>query len=154
MSDRGRKDEEQVRRLMMAALDGELSAAEQTELEGMLAADEGLRREWDRLQRVKEVTGTMALKRPPDEVWDGYWMSVYNRLERGVGWILVSIGAIVLTSFGLWRFVEQLLADTGVPGFVKFGIFALLVGSIVLLFSVIREKFFTWRRDPYKGVER
>ena len=33
-------------------------------------------------------------KKPPKEVWKFYWVSVYNRLERRIGWILLSIGAI------------------------------------------------------------
>ena len=34
------------------------------------------------------------LKKPPKEVWKLYWTSVYNRLGRRIGWILLSIGAI------------------------------------------------------------
>jgi len=152
----GQDDErrERARRLMMARLDGELSGQEHQELERLLGENAGLRQEWEKLQRVKEVTGTMALKRPPEEVWDGYWRSVYNKAERGIGWILVSIGAIVLLSYGLWMMVGEILADADMPGFVKFFLFALLVGLAVLLVSVIREKLFTRKDDPYKEVER
>lgn len=154
MNGRGRDDGERSRQLMMAALDGELSGTERNDLERLLADSPELREEWARLQRVKEVTTTMALKRPPEEVWDHYWTSVYNRAERGLGWILVSIGAMVLISFGLWEFVQSIMAESNMPGFVKIAVFALLVGLVVLAFSVIREKLFTRRRDPYKEVER
>ena len=140
--------------MMMAALDGEVSAEERNELDRKLASDPELRQEWDRLRRVKEVTSSMGLKRPPDEVWDDYWTSVYSRFERGLAWILVSAGAVVLLSFGLWELVGHILADSDLPGFVKISVFALMVGLVVLLVSVIREKLFTRRRDPYKEVQR
>jgi hypothetical protein len=139
---------------MMAALDNELSETERQELDRLLEADAGLRDEWARLRRVKEVTNDMAYRKPPEEVWERYWESVYNQLERGVGWILVSIGAIVLAGYGLWEFVASLLEDTSAPWFLKLALFSLLIGGAILLFSVIREKLFTRGRDPYREVQR
>jgi hypothetical protein len=138
----------------MSALDGELTARERRELEGLLNADSSLRDEWNRLTRVKEVTQSMSLRKPPDEVWEDYWASVYSRLERGIGWILVSIGLIVLVSYGAWRGVEELIADAGLPWFLKGAILATTVGLAVLFVSVVREKLFVRSRDPYKDVQR
>lgn len=145
---------ERVRQLMMRSLDGELPAREQEELERFLAADPALREEWDRLVRLKEVTRSMMLRKPPDEVWKDYWASVYSRLERGIAWILLSIGAIVLISYGAWTGVQQLLAEVTTPWFVKAGILATVVGLVVLFVSVVREKLYVGRRDPYKDIER
>ncbi len=146
--------DERVRQLLMSALDGELTARERRELEGLLNADSSLRDEWNRLTRVKEVTQSMSLRKPPDEVWEDYWASVYSRLERGIGWILVSIGLIVLVSYGAWRGVEELIADAGLPWFLKGAILATTVGLAVLFVSVVREKLFVRSRDPYKDVQR
>ncbi len=143
-----------VHHLMMAALDGELDDAGRAELESRLAADDELRAEYERLEHVKELTMMSKVQEPPQEQWDTYWQSVYRRLERGVGWILVSLGALVLASWGLWQGITSLLADTGVPSPVKLAIFAVGVGSLVLVFSVFREKLFTYRHDPFKEVER
>jgi hypothetical protein len=154
MSDTGRNERDRALQLMMAAMDDEIDAAGREELETMLRSDAGLRDEWDRLRRVKEATRKMTLRKPPEEVWDRYWVSVYNRLERGIGWILASVGATILISFGLWKFVEALFEDRSMPGFIRISILLLIVGLVVLLVSVIREKFFTGRRDAYKEVER
>jgi ferric-dicitrate binding protein FerR (iron transport regulator) len=145
---------ERVRHLLMSGLDGELSAEEREELEGLLAADSNLRDEWHRMSKVKEVTQSMALRKPPDEVWEDYWASVYSRLERGVGWILVSLGGIVLLSYGAWRGVQALIADAEMPWFLKGAILATAVGLVVLFVSVLREKLFVRGRDPYKDVQR
>lgn len=155
MSDREvRSPEERARQLMMAGLDGEFQADERRELERLLDENPGLRREWDRFQRVKEVTNTMAFRRAPEEVWTDYWASVYSRLERGIGWILFSLGAIVLVSYGVWQGVSDLLADTSLSWILKAAILALCVGVVVLLVSVLREKLFVGRRERYKDVER
>lgn len=148
------RDEHDVRHLMMAALDGELAAAERAELERRLAAEPDLRKEWERLQRLKELTKMSKIKSPPEEQWDHYWRSVYNRIERGIGWILVSVGAAVLIGYGLWHAVQNLLGATDMPEYLKLAIFAVLVGGVVLLISIVREKLFTYRHDPYKEVER
>ncbi len=155
MSDReARSVEERARRLIMAELDGELLAGERGELERLLEEHPALRGERDRLQQVKEVTDSMGLRRAPEEVWSDYWASVYSRLERGFGWILVSLGAIVLLSYGAWEVVSQMLEDTILPSFVKYAFLALFIGAVVLLVSVLREKVFVGRRQRYKDVER
>ena len=145
---------ERAQQLMMGALDGELSDTERGELNSLLDADAKLREEWQRLQNVKEVTSTMALRSPPEEVWDHYWTSVYSRFERRVGWILLSLGAIVLLSYGLWTAAQEILADATLPGVVKAAVFVVVVGTVVLLVSVIREKWFVHKSDPYKDVQR
>lgn len=147
-------ERERAQGLMMAAVDGEISPDERSELDRMLDQDPELRREWERMGRVKEVTRTMTYRKPPDEVWGRYWTSVYNRFERGIGWILASIGAVVLLGYGAWSGVEALFEDSSVPLFLRLAILAVAVGLAVLAVSVIREKLFTRRHDPYKEVER
>jgi hypothetical protein len=147
-------DRVKLRVLMMAALDGEITPGDAEELEQGLAADGELRQEWESMRRVKEVTGEMGFRKPPEEVWGRYWTSVYNRTERGVGWILASVGAIVLAGYAAWEIVQQILASSGIPWAIKLAIFAVALGGIILSISVAREKFFTWRKDPYKEIER
>lgn len=142
-------DLDRAHALMMSSLDGESTAAEREELNGLLARDPGLAAEWKRLRRVKEVTATMTLRQPGNEVWDRFRISVMHRAERGVAWVLIAAGALILGIWGLWEWLETLLADTGVPAVVKVGVVALLVGGLVLLVSVVRERFFLHRRDPY-----
>lgn len=150
--DTGRID--RVRELLMRALDDELDSAQRDELERLLSDNPELREEWKHLSRLKEVTANMKLRNPPEEVWDGYWTSVYSRFERGLAWILVSIGAIVFGSWGAWAVVRDLMADNDLPTFVKWGILALIVGLVMLLVSVLRHRIFVSKSDPYKEIER
>jgi len=148
-----------ARELMMAVLDGEHTGAERTELDRLIADDPALGDEWRRLSRVKEATTTMALREPSSETWDRYWMSVYNRTERKVAWLLVGFGALVLLAYGLWHAVpalaESLFDATDVPVVVRGAVAALLTGAVLLIVSVIREQLSTKRTDTYdKGVSR
>jgi hypothetical protein len=146
--------DERTRHLMMAALDHELPHADVAELDRLLADDPVLQAEWHQLQRVKEVTTTMRLQEPPREVWDGYWLGIYQRMERGLAWILVSVGAIIVLSWGAWEGLRELWFDEGVPMLVKMGTVTLVVGIVALVVSVAREKLFVRRTDPYKDVLR
>lgn len=154
MSSRHDEHRERAHALMMAALDDELSSAERTELDGILASDESLRNEWEKLKNVKEVTKTMTFREPPEEVWETYWVSVYNRAERGLGWLFLSLGWIVVFGWAGWHAVDAILADTEIPRLIKLAIFAGVLGAGILFFSVIREKWFARKRDAYKEVLR
>jgi ferric-dicitrate binding protein FerR (iron transport regulator) len=136
--------------LMMAALDGEASAAEREELDALLARSAELAAEWGRFERLKEVTAGMRLNSPPEEVWDRYWTTTYRRAERGIAWLLVIAGAVVLAGYWIWHAVEAFLADTGTPLFLRAAIAAVAIGALILVVSVVREKIFTARRDPYQ----
>ena len=140
--------------LMMAALDGECTAGERRELDALLAERPELAADWNRLQRLKEVTMTMGVARPPEEAWDRYRRSTLHRTERSVAWVLIAVGGGVLAATSLWLWIESWLASD-LPLFVKVAIGAVLVGGALLLVSVVRERWFLWRQDPYsREVER
>jgi hypothetical protein len=92
----------------------------------------------------------MKLNSPPEEVWDRYWTTTYRRAERGIAWLLVIAGGLVLAGYWIWHVVEALLADTGTPLFLRAAIAAVAIGALILVVSVVREKIFTARRDPYQ----
>lgn len=146
-------ERDRFRLLMMKALDGELAGSEHSEFENFLR-DEECRQEWQSFRKVKEATVDLKLASPAPEVWDGYWRGVYNRMERGIAWILVSLGAVVLCAWGALEAVSALWADAQVPLIVKIAIFTLAAGLFLLFFSVIRERWFTSRHDKYKEVVR
>jgi len=135
-------------------LDADITAEENAELENLLASDSELKNEFDEQVRIKGVLTKMKLKNPSVEIWDSYWLGVYNKLERGLAWILVSIGAAILIMYGSYEAVSEMFKDTSTPAFVKIGVTALVVGGLILLFSVIREKLFTGKHDKYKEIQR
>jgi anti-sigma factor RsiW len=147
-------DLDRVHALMMAALDDECSAEDRQELEASLAQHPALAAEWRRLQRVKEVTVTMAVREPPDEYWDRYRATGWHRAERSIAWILVAAGAGVLGVWGLWHWLGAVMGSEA-PMLIKAAIVAVVAGGLLLLLSVVRERWILSRRDPYsKEVTR
>ena len=145
---------DRTRELLMRALDDELAPEERRELEALLDRDPTLRAERERLGRLKEVTAEMKLRHPPEQLWDDYWNSGYRRLERGIGWILVSFGVIVVGGWAAWQFVTALIADTEMPPLIKAGILAGSLGLVVLAVAVLRDRLFVRKTDPYKDIQR
>ena len=145
---------ERWRQLLAGYVDGELTPQERAEVEQALAEHPELRQELEEFRRLKEVTGMMRYADLPDEVWERYWESLYRKLERGLGWILFSVGAIVLLLFGGFLALKELLTDPMAPLWVKVGVSALTAGGIILLVSYGRERLFAYRRERYREVQK
>lgn len=145
---------ERYQLLMMGYLDGELSPAEQTEflqhLEACPACEEELRQH----RQLKEITGRMRFIEPEDRLWELYWSNVYNRLERKVGWVLFSIGAVLLLSYATFQLLEEMFLHEGISWSVRIGVISLIVGFYTLLASVIRERIAIRRSDRYEDIKR
>ncbi len=140
--------------LLMKKIDDEISRAEVKEFEEIVAKYPECRAEWKEQQKIKEAAQMLKYTNPPDEIWDSYWLGIYNRLERKIGWILLSVGSIVLIAYGLINAALGLIADTAIPVWLKAAIFISAIGFAILLVSVIREKIFTYKSDPYKEIKR
>lgn len=151
MKDLKRKRFEQ---LMMQSLDNEISESEQHELDIMITKNSDWCQEYESFKQLKEMTQTMKFKKQPLETWDVYWTRVYNRLERGIAWVLVSVGAAICVTFAGFRVIEHVFRDEGLHLVLKIGFLLLLAGGTLLLVSAIRERIKTGHNDPYKEVIR
>jgi hypothetical protein len=149
-----RSEQERLYTLLMVAVDGKLTSEEQAEFDRLMTKYPEFKEEKKKYQKLKEVTQTMKFKSPPTEVWDRYWVNIYNRIERGIAWIILSIGCIILLTYGIFKAVESIIADPQLEGIIKVGILAVIAGAVILLVSVMREKLFTRKTDPYKEVQR
>ena len=89
--------------------DNELNAEEKVEFNNILESDAELKKEFKEQNRIKEVLRKMKLKNPSREVWDSYWMGVYNRIERGIAWVVISIGALIFFGYASYEVVNALL---------------------------------------------
>jgi len=141
---------EEISVLISGYIDGELDRESREKVEQHLAECAACQREAAQFRRMTEVADTMKFRDPPDEVWKTYWQGVYNRLERGTGWVIFAIGLAVLVAYGIYEFVT----DPGVAALVKVLIAAPIVGLVVLFISVLREKMAVNRYDKYKDIQQ
>lgn len=145
-------EHEQIKKLISSYHEDVLNNTQKKQVEEHIAACDECRHEFEEMRRFEEVMEKMELKQAPKEMWQVYWSSVYNRLERRVGWIFLSIGAIILLFFGGYKMVENIIVDPTIPLLLKVGILAALAGLVILLISIGRERIFVRQRERYKEV--
>lgn len=145
---------DEIRELLAGYQDGELDGAQAAAVREHLAGCETCRAELARLNKVKEVASKVQYKDLPLEVWEGYWQGVYRRIERGLGWIFASLGAVILLCFGLFQLVRDFFLRPEISIFAKLGVGAMIIGGAFLLVSLIRERMFAYHRERYREVQR
>ena len=140
--------------MLSGYIDGELTDEEKVDLERHLKSCAECSAELEAFYKLKEVTGAMKYADIPEHVWENYWVGIYRRFERGIGWIFLSIGAIILLAFAGYCLVSDFFLNPDKPLLLKFAVGAGGMGLIILLVSIIRERLFAYNRDRYKEVQR
>jgi hypothetical protein len=134
--------------------DNNLSEEEKEELKKLISRDKKNEEELKDMDKLKEVI-EMLEPVDPEKDWEEYWSCLYNRLERGIGWILFSIGAVLTLSFFGFQFIKELIRDPQIAIYAKIGLMSLVVGLAILFVSVIRERITLAKTDKYsKEVKR
>ncbi len=144
--------DDKMRKLLAGYVDGELTEEERAAFERELENNAELQAELEEFRKLKEVTGMVRYADLPDEVWENYWHSLYRRIERGVGWILFSLGAILMLGFGLYHVLSEFYRNPEISVLLKIGVTTLGGGVVILLVSFIRERLFAFYRDRYREV--
>ena len=140
---------EEFKPMMMGYLDGELQPEQRAWFESHVAACEACALELAEFRKLKEELAMMKFKEPPDAELEQYWRSIYNRLERGLGWLLFSMGAIILLCYGGFKLVEETIKNPAIALLVKAGILAFVFGMVILFVSLLRERLAVRKADKY-----
>ena len=140
--------------LLMGYLDNELSAEQRQQFEEHLAGCGECAGELEEFKKLKAITDEVTLVEPEDRIWQDYWDGIYNRIERSVGWIVFSVAAILLTIYGGFKLIEEMIKDPDIETILKVGLLALIAGLVILFVSVLRERIYFWKKDRYKDVRR
>lgn len=135
--------------LAMAYVDGELSAEGRAELESRLDQSPELRREVSALKELELLARAAAPKEPMDHEWAALAQDPVQRAALGLGWILLGLGFLGLSAFGLWQ-----LFRSEAPPALKLLFSALLLGGVLLLGATLRARLRTLPLDPYRKVRR
>lgn len=145
---------EEIKKLITAYLEGELRDEEKKLAESHLSSCEECQKEFEDLNQLEEVLNKMKLQKPSKEIWDVYWSSVYNRLERKVGWIVLSIGLIILICIGAFPAIDAFFTNPETPLLLKIGLVIFVCGGIIVFVSILREQLFFRKRERYKEVNK
>ena len=134
----------------MRFLDGEMTESEKQVYEKHVQTCPDCHKELKELGRIVELTDELRFKPPDDEFWEGYWESIYRRVERSTGFFLLVIGVVGVLIYGIIEAVTS-------PKFLSYeglSVTVILVGLVVIFISVARERYHESKSDPYKGVKR
>ena len=145
---------ENYRKLMMGAVDNELTSTEIESLNRHLESCSSCFREYNSFKELGKVTEKMKILMPEDKFWDGYWEGIYRRMERSAGWLLFSIGALILILFGAFEVSREFFWNPEIPLILKLGCAVLGTGAIVLLVSALRERLYAECHQRYRDVRR
>ena len=136
--------------LLMGLLDKELTPEETAEVNDHLTRCEACRKEYEQIREASGKIETVSFIEPRDEVLEQLWKFPYSRLTRNSGLFLVLGGVLLLIIYGIFEFLGS-GEEAVIP---KIGVVAVLIGCVILLLSVIRERIHTYKVDPYKEVKR
>jgi hypothetical protein len=129
-------EKEDFQLLLMAAIDGELSAEEQARFEEYLHRDSICRKEWQDYSRLKTMTAGIKFIQPSPEVWKQYRNSIAKRIQHRVHWLFPAIGSSVALIFLVIKISETLLTDPNLQLVFKTGILVILVCAMLLVIPV------------------
>jgi len=139
---------------MMGYMDGELDEEQKKDFQDHIASCTDCTAELEEFKNLKQMTDQVTLTEPEDKIWEQYWSNIYNRVERSIGWILLSIAGIFLLIYSGFKLIEEIINDPTVDIILKVTLLALIAGLSVMFVSALRERLFIRKKDRYKDVRR
>jgi hypothetical protein len=140
--------------LLMGYLDNELDDEQKQTFQKHLLNCSDCKKELEEFRQLKDITDEVHFVELEDRVWDRYWSGVYNRVERGLGWVLSSVAGIILLVYGGFKAIEEAIKDPTISVVLKAALLMLIAGLAMLFVSVLREKLYFMKKDRYKDVRR
>lgn len=141
---------EEIRQLLSAYLDRELTQAEDQRVRIHLEDCEECRRACEELARLQELTRSLEFEEPPEARMKELEKSLSVQAPRRLGWLFILAGLAAWLIYGAvtwvrhWRppTVEELIAS------------AVVIGFVMLLVSVVIERVRQLPHDKYRRIEK
>ncbi len=141
---------EQNQGLLMGLMDKELSPAESHEVNEHLIRCAACREEYDKLCESSKKLSGIAFCEPDEQILSRIWQSPYSRFSRNAALWMILSGWLALMGYGLFT----ALTAPGEALLPRLGTGAVILGFVILLVSVVRERIRGYQTDPYKEVKR
>lgn len=131
---------------LMRYLDGELSPDDRARVDSELETSTELQREVAVFRALKSDFRELDF---PQAQRSSVWDRVNRQVHRPIGWILFIAGLLIWMTYGTFVF-----ATSAVSAWEKLATGAVAIGIMMLLASVIWERYREWDSDPYRDVQR
>jgi len=130
--------------LLVGLLDGELTPDENRQINDHLTRCAACRKEFEELRETTGKLSAISFREPGDKVLTQVWKSPYSRLMRNTSLVLIIGGYAALVGYGLFGFLTSGAEE--LPA--KMGLAAVVLGFLILLVQLIRERIRTYKTDP------
>jgi anti-sigma factor RsiW len=144
------KDCDPFKGLLVGLLDGELTPDETRQINDHLTRCAACRTEYEQLRETNGKLAAITYREPADVVLDQVWRSPYSRFARNASLVLIIGGYAGLMGYGLFELLTS--GTKELPA--KMGLAAIVLGFLILLVQLIRERIRTYQTDPYKEIKR
>lgn len=144
------KNCEPFKGLLVGLLDGELTPEETRQINEHLTRCAECRTEYEQLRETTGKLAAITFREPDDAVLAQVWNSPFSRLARNSSLVLIIGGYVGLIGYGLFEVFTS--GTKELPA--KLGLAAIVLGFLILLVQLIRERIRTYKTDPYKEIER
>ena len=134
--------------LVVIVADGTATKEEEAELKSYIESRPELAGELDAHIQIKSITDNWMERVKLDLIEDE--QNQARKPERNIGLILLGIGISLLYGFAIY----QMLSDPETPLVVQIGIATAGTGLAILLFSLIRQRIITSKKDKYSEIIR
>ena len=143
-------DCEKYKTLLIGLADQELTQDESAEIHDHLNRCGECRKEYNEMLGTGKILQGVSFDEPEDEVLESLWKAPYSRWAKVSGLVLVVGGWVALVVMA----IVQIFTDSGESLFSRVTGGAVVIGFIIILLYVIRERMATYKVDRYKGVKR
>lgn len=141
---------EQVKHMLSACLDDELTQAESQRVRIHLEDCRECRSDFQQLKQLKRITAELKFADPPEEIMEKLERRLSVQAPRSMGWGLFLSGVVAWLAYAGYLF----LTDPGVATFEKLLAGAVVIGLVLLLISVARRRWLEMPHDRYRGVKK
>jgi anti-sigma factor RsiW len=130
----------------MRYLDGEMPPEDRARVDAELETSTELQREVAIFNALKSDFRELDF---PEAHRTSVWDRVNRHVHRPIGWVLLVAGIAIWMTYGTYVF-----ATSAAAVWEKLATGAVAIGILMLLTSVIWERYREWETDPYKDVQR
>lgn len=143
-------NKEEMRNMLSAYLDGELTQADQQRVQLYLESSEEGRRTLKELATLKNLTAELQFGDPPDRRMDEIERRLSVQAPRRFGWALIILGLAAWIVYGLATAMRHVRWPTAGELFAG----GVVVGLVLLFLSVLRQRLIERPFDKYRKVKR